>query len=176
MNPKQKSTCLEILPKKFRIQALLAVIQEAINQLQIIRKINNWPDPIKDKQEFAYKTVEERYSAKESETKDEIESSNESQNIYCKIFQKNCTLVESVLTILQEELAICGRFEQFSHIVDSFVKMKNDDEELLVKALEKEKEFKKLEETFENEKIDFCTKIEKCMSDIGKLKDSIEVS
>lgn len=169
MNSKQDTT----LPKQFYIQALLTIIQEGLNQLHIIRKINNWPDPIKDAQQFSYKTIEERYFVNES---DKIEGSNEHQNISNTIFHKNCTLMESILIILQEELTKSRSFEQFSVIVESFIKMKNDDEEFLAKVLEKGKELKELEETFETEKIDLCTKIGKCMSEIGKLKDSIEVS
>lgn len=176
MDPKQQTTYFEVLPKKFCIQALMAIIQEAVNQLYIIRKINNWPQPVQDIRQFAYKTIEERYCVKEGEVKVKIENSSENQYISRKIFHKNCILVESVLTILQEELATCGSFEKFSEIVDGFIKMKNDDEKLLENALEKEKELKKLQESFEKGKIYFCNKIEKCMSDIGKLKDRIEVS
>lgn len=174
MDPKQQ-TYIECLPKKFCIQALMAIIQEALNQLYIIRKINNWPEPVQDIQQFVYKTIEERYSVTESQLKDKNENSNELRNNSRKIFHKNCTLVESVLTILQEELATCGTFEQFSETVEGFIKMKKDDEKLLVKTLETEIEFKKMQETFEKEKMDFCTTIEKCMSDTGKLKDKIEV-
>lgn len=171
MNSKEDAT----LPKKFCIQALLAIIQEALNQLHIIRKINNWPDPIKDAQQFSYKTIKERYFVNKSDAIYKIEGSNEHQNISRNIYHKKCTLMESILIILQEELTTCGCFEQFSVIVESFAKMKNDEEELLVKALEKGKELKELEETFETEKIDLCSKIGKCMLEIGKLKDSIEV-
>lgn len=168
----------EYLPKKFCIQAFMAIIQEALDQLCIMRKINNWPNPSQNIEDFSYKTIEKRYSESEIEPKgrNEDDDSDDHQDTSREVFVKKCTIVESVLTFLQEELATCGTFEKFSNILNCFIKMKTDDDELLKEALDKDNELKKLEDTYENERIDLYYKIEHCMSETGKMKDSIEVS
>lgn len=171
-----KGNSKEYLPTKFCVHAFMAIIQEALNQLCIMRKINNWPEPSQKIDDFMYKTIEERYSKADVEPKNISEDSEFHQDTTRLVFEKKCTVAESVLTFLQEELATCGSYEQFSVVVDSFIKMKNDDEELQKEALCKKNELKTLEETYENEKNDLCTKVENCMSETGKMKDRIEVS
>lgn len=164
------------LPNGFRIEAFKAIVHEALHQLYILRKINGWPEPSKSLEEFKYKTIDERYCEKGTESKEKIENDDERHNKSREIYEKHATLMESVLKFLQEELTTHGSFEQFSEIVEGLSRMEADDNELLNKASNKENEFKQLEQTFEKEKMDFCSQIEKHMSAIGKMKDSIEVS
>lgn len=176
MNLQEEKNSSEYLPKNFCTQAFMAITQEALDQLSIIRKINNWPNPTRNIQEFTYKTIEERYTEEVITPKDNTSNTVEQENTPLHIFQKTCTILESVLIILQNELTSCGTFEQFSTIVDGYIQMEKDDKNLLRTALEKKNELKTLEETFEDERMDFFTKIEKCMSQTGEMKDIIEVS
>lgn len=166
----------DYLPKKFCTQAFMVIVQEALNQLFILRKIYNWPEPSIKLEDFTYKSIEERYSKKVTKQEYKVESVDELVDVNLKVFQKNCIVAESVLVLLLQELNACDSFEQFREIVDGFIKMKKEDEELLQSAVEKENELRELSQTFEDERIGFFKKIEKCMSDIGKMKDSIEVS
>lgn len=157
-----------ILPKLFCTHAMLAIIDEVLNQLYLLRKINGWPEPKKTIEDFFYRSIHERFGHE----KIEMVVNNDQKTD----FGKNCVIVESILTFLLDELKNSETYETFSSIVQGFIKMRKEENDLLKNKHYGEVELNTLQIIFENEGVEFCRKIKMCMSNIGSMKDRIEVS
>ncbi|KAJ8956928.1 hypothetical protein NQ318_014347 [Aromia moschata] len=158
------------LPQQLCISSCLSILEEALDQLRVIKTISKIPDiPVTYD---TYKTVFERFSEPKIETTEEESRSREERNVLA--FRQKFCLIESALRMTFEELMKNGSFEKLLNMIYIHKMLRNDESDLRADVLKKKADIKELDSTVNEEKIFYHKKLEEIVTAIGRLKEKID--
>nr|CAI5854384.1 unnamed protein product [Callosobruchus analis] len=141
----------EELPIDLSRKIIVAILEEATNQLFILKRIGEWPDI----------DAAVRYDIEEK-SKDDLE--------------KKCSFIVERIELLFKEVTENGRYDDFADMLHIFHQMQQDEEDLIANMKYNESRVAQLQEFLEREMTALSGQVSEYMQKIGCIKDDIEES